>query len=378
MSADFFRRTNRKIAGTFLTFAKRLFVFTGTAAFTVALTCVPAAAKTFNVFILTGQSNSLGAIKGNDAYEERMVPAPKKVRFWHGNFGSYCTGTSSVEWGRVEPQRESQTVMGPEYGFAQAFEADVADEVGFAPEDCGILKVARDGGGNSLWLAPDGDAFRQILVVAGRAFAALPKLGYDRVEVRALLYLQGESDSPEEIPFAGTRVAALRENLIRALAAKKIEGIETISSRRMILLVGEPANFFGREARAADGTTSQERLKKTAQNALRAAWIPTRDLPKITHGDALGVHYNGNAQITIGRRFAEAFAKAYEELLADEAADSARAAAAAAEEENSAGTENSGTEATENFGGADSENSFEETRKTRSAGTAKFSSAAVR
>lgn len=288
--------------------AIRFLARAGAAAFGAALLCVPAAAETFHVFLLTGQSNALGAIKENFAYEERMVPAPQKMLFWHGNFGGYCTGKSSGEWSRVEPQRESQIVMGPEYGFAQAFESEIAEKLGLAPENCGILKVARDGGGNALWCAPDGDAYRQILAVAERAFAAVPALGFDKIEICALLYLQGESDLPEEIPLAGTRLAALRENLIRALADKKIDGIEAVSAREMALLVGEPANYFGRETSAADGTTSRDRLKKLAETALRAAWIPTRDLPKITSGDALGVHYNGNAQLAIGRRFAEAFA----------------------------------------------------------------------
>lgn len=311
------RQTAKSARTPFFASAKRFFARAGTAALGIALLCVPATAKTFHIFLLTGQSNSLGAIKENFAYEERMVPAPQKVRFWHGNFGGYCTGKSSSEWSRVEPQRESQIVMGPEYGFAQAFESEIAEKIGLAPEDCGILKVARDGGGNALWVAPDGDAYRQILAVADRAFAAVPALGYDKIEVRALLYLQGESDLPEEIPLAGTRLAALRENLIRALADKKIDGIEAVSARGMALLVGEPANYFGRETRAADGTTSRDRLQKLAETALRAAWIPTRDLPKITSGDALGVHYNGNAQLAIGRRYAEAFAA----LVAAESAE---------------------------------------------------------
>lgn len=149
---------------------------------------VPAAAKTFHVFVLTGQSNSLGAIKGNFADAEKMRPAPS------------------------------------------------------------------------------------------------------------------------EIPLAGARVVALRENLLRDLRALRVDGLKRISAARTALLVGEPANFFGKEKRATDGGTSAENLKTAARSVPLAAWIPTRDLPKIAFGDNLGVHYDGNAQLVIGARFAEAFA----------------------------------------------------------------------
>ena len=269
---------------------------------------VPVAAETFHVFVLTGQSNSLGAIKGNFADAEKMRPAPAKVLFWHENFGSYCTGADSAAWERVAPQREGDLVMGPEYGFARALESGVAKRCGLLPRRCGILKVSRDGGGNAHWAAPRGEAYGKILAAAKRAFSALPALGFDAVEIEALLYLQGESDSPSEIPLAGTRVVALRENLLRDLCALRVDGLKRISAARTALLVGEPANFFGKEKRAADGGTSAENLRKATRSARLAAWIPTRDLPKIAFGDNLGVHYDGNAQLVVGARFAEAFA----------------------------------------------------------------------
>lgn len=274
----------------------------------VILSAVPAGAKTFNLFLLTGQSNSLGAIKGNFADPKNMKPEPKKVRFWHGNFGGYCTGGDSTEWGRVEPQKESQVVMGPEYGFARGLEKGAAKKRGFKPEDCGILKVSRDGGGNSHWVAPAGEAYVKILSAAETALAALPALGYDAVEVRALLYLQGESNSGAEIQEAGTRVAALRKNLAKDLAAKKIRGLKKISTGKMALLVGEPANWHGNDKKAADGSTTPENLKAAVKKLPRAAWIETRDQPKIKKGDSMGVHYDGNAQLVIGQRFADAYA----------------------------------------------------------------------
>lgn len=270
--------------------------------------CLSAAGKTFNVFLLTGQSNSLGAIKGNEADKKSMKPEPKKVLFWHGNFGGYCTGGDSTKWEPVRPQKESQLVMGPEYGFARGLEKSAAQKHKLNPADCGILKVSRDGGGNANWIAPDGEAYKRILAVAQQAFAALPARGYDAVEVRALLYLQGESDDPAEAQAAGTRLEQLRENLARDLAALNIPKIKTISADKIALLVGEPADWFGKDKKAADGSTTRDNLKKLAETAPRAAWIETRDQPKIKTGDRLGVHYDGNAQLVIGQRFADAYA----------------------------------------------------------------------
>lgn len=281
---------------------------TAVAVFCTACLCaVPASAKTFNLFLLTGQSNSLGAIKGNAADPKNMKPKPKML-FWHGNFGSYCTGGDSTKWEPVAPQKESQVVMGPEYGFARGLERGAAKKRGLKPEECGILKVSRDGGGNSLWVAPDGEAYKKILATAEKALAALPSRGYDAVEVRALLYLQGESNQPAEIAVAGTRLAELRQNLAKDLAALNVRGIKKISTGKMALLVGEPANWKGKDNKAPNGSTTPENLKKMTETEPRAAWIQTRDQPKIKTGDNLGVHYDGNAQLVIGQRFADAYA----------------------------------------------------------------------
>ncbi|MCR5183724.1 MAG: sialate O-acetylesterase [Opitutales bacterium] len=262
-------------------------------------------AKTFTLFILTGQSNSLGAIKGNFADPEKMKPEPKLL-FWHKNFGAYCTGTPSKSWGKIEPQKESQIVMGPEYGFAQTLQARAATR--FKPSSTGILKASRDGGGNGEWVSPDGLAYVNLMVAARESLAALPALGFDKVEVAALLYLQGESNKGEEIPAAGTRFKTFFETLKKDLSKINVPGLR-VESAQMKAVVGEPASFWGKDASFA-GTTSVEELKKiVGANKKIFIFVPTRDLPKIKSGDNLGVHYDGNAQLEIGRRFAEAYLK---------------------------------------------------------------------
>ena len=214
-------------------------------------------AKTFTVFILCGQSNSLGAIKGNPADEEKMKPEPKML-FWHKNFGGYCRGPKSTEWGKIEPRSD--------------------DYLGY----------------------------NNLISAAQESFAALEKKGFDRVEVAALLYLQGESNSGKEVPEAGTRFKKFYNNLKNDLAKLKIKGLK-ISTAKMVAIIGEPATFWDKETEF-EGTTTSKELKKIAEaNKKIFVCVPTRDLPKIKKGDNMGVHYDGNSQIKIGHRFAEAY-----------------------------------------------------------------------
>lgn len=45
-------------------------------------------------------------------------------------------------------------------------------------------------------------------------------------------------------------------------------------------------------------------MKELAASRPSLGYAPTRDLPKLTAGDQMGVHYNGQSQISIGARFA--------------------------------------------------------------------------
>lgn len=251
--------------------------------------------KTLHVYILTGQSNSLGAIKGNPAAPERLRPAPERLRFWQANFGSYnrVTPPHIPHWEKVRPQRAAQEVMGPEYGFAQALEAANP----WPGDDIALIKASRDGGGNTHWL-PGGDAYTAVTNAVTSAIAALPKETYDAVRLEALLYLQGESNKGDEISAAPKRFAALLDNLRRDLPP--LTGADASSLKAVLC---EPATWHGRDP-LHNGVTTRDGLKALADAREDIGWVPTRDQPKITHGDAMGVHYNGDAQIVIGRRLA--------------------------------------------------------------------------
>lgn len=261
----------------------------------VSLMALPMAAKTLHVYVLTGQSNSLGAIKGNPAEPGRMLPAPERVRFWQANFGAYnrVAPAHVPRWEKVRPQRAAQEVMGPEYGFAQAMEAANP----WPGDGIALVKASRDGGGNSHW-APGGEAYTAVTNAVASALTAVPRGEFEKVRVEALLYLQGESDKGAEVTAAPERFAALLNNLRRDLPA--LTGADAAGMRAVL---GEPAHWHGRDT-TVGGATTRDGLKALAEAREDIGWAPTRDLPKIPKGDSMGVHYDGNAQLTIGRRFA--------------------------------------------------------------------------
>lgn len=260
-----------------------------------ALVVLPLAAKTLHVYVLTGQSNSLGAIKGNPAAPARMFPAPERFRFWQANFGGYnrVEPPHIPHWEKVRPQRAAQEVMGPEYGFAQAMEA--ADP--WPGDGLALVKASRDGGGNSHW-QPGGGAYTAVTNAVASALAAVPKGAFEKIRLEALLYLQGESDKGAEVTAAPERFSSLLSNLRRDLPV-----LTGADASAMKAILGEPAHWHGRDT-TVRGATTRNGLKALADVREDIGWVPTRDLPKIPKGDAMGVHYDGDAQLTIGRRFA--------------------------------------------------------------------------
>lgn len=243
------------------------------------------------LFVLTGQSNSLGAVKGSPASPELLKKYRSDARMWNGNMvrdTGVCFEKSPC-WQAVEPQLPSYNgglCMGPEYGFCHLLERR-------APKvfrgKLGIIKASLDGGGNHYWQR-GGKAYASMLSTISAAMKA-QKGG----RIVGLIYLQGESDAGDEITLAGKRFPELVNNLRKDAKAKKMT----------LCMVGEPADWHGRDKQAG-GTTTVRQLETMASGNKNISWIRTRDLTKITQGDNMGVHYDGKSQITIGARYAYA------------------------------------------------------------------------
>ena len=179
------------------------------------LSLVPGLAEAthYKLFILTGQSNSLGTTNGGETDPTSgSDPADQHVPFfWHNVVDASTTiGTSGGVFTTLQDQQGgvyagSATHWGPEMEFARTlYRAGV--------RNFGVIKASRGGGGNSLWVKPTGHMYDHVVATVNAATADLEANGHT-FEVVGLLYLQGESDNSAEAAAAGTRLKALTDNL---------------------------------------------------------------------------------------------------------------------------------------------------------------------
>lgn len=276
-----------------------------------------AEARELKIFLLTGQSNSLGAVKGDPASPELLKKyEPKATLYWHENFssGGGVFPGASRSWGKVAPampRYNGNLTMGPEYGFAFALEKNGW----FKDADVAIVKASRDGGDNANWMK-DGQAYKILVQTVKNACAAMDKGKYSKITFAGLLYMQGESNKSDAVPETAPRLLELLKNL--AVDLKSCGDVSALAGQRVI--VGEHANWGtdnetdaetgnvtgalqGRDTEAK-GTSSWKIMRELTASRPGMGYAPSRDLPKIVPGDGMKVHYNGKAQISLGARFA--------------------------------------------------------------------------
>lgn len=280
---------------------------------------IPVNGRDLKIFLLTGQSNSLGAVKGSPASAEMLEKyKPERTMYWHENFGQKegVFSGASQEWGMVVPAVPSYNgnlCMGPEYGFAAVLEK----KGWFDDADVAIVKASRDGGDNGHWMR-NGQAYRLLVGAVKNASSALKEKKYGKIEFAGLLYLQGESDSGDAVPAAAQRFKELLKHL-----AEDLKGWgDTAPLAKSCAVIGENANWGtknvtdsltgntigmlnGRDTEV-DGKTTWQVMRSLAASSPALGYAPTRDLPKLTSGDSMGVHYDGCSQLVIGARFAYA------------------------------------------------------------------------
>ncbi|MFQ7535231.1 MAG: hypothetical protein ACLRPT_09020 [Akkermansia muciniphila] len=148
------------------------------------------------------------------------------------------------------------------------------------------------------------------------ACAGVDRSKYSKVEFAGLLYLQGESNAGTSVPESASRFLELLGNLAADL--KPYGDTSALAAQKAVL--GENANWAGKnesdpetgnltgglEGRDTEvqGKTTRQVMKDLAESRPSLGYAPTRDLPKLTAGDQMGVHYSGQSQISIGARFA--------------------------------------------------------------------------
>lgn len=257
-----------------------------------ALLLPAASAAHLKLFVLTGQSNSLGTTDGDGAASSpEPDPADQEVRFfWHNLANATKSlGDSGGEFTTLREQqggfyKGSATHWGPEIGFGRRLH-----RAGL--RDFGIIKASRGGGGNSFWskIAPDHHMYDHVVKTVTSATASLARAGHT-FEITGLLYLQGESDSAAEAAVADTRIKELADNLRLDLPNAEslrvvIAGIAAAGGARDVVRARHAA------LAAASGTVS---------------FFATTDLRQHLPDQ---LHFNKPAKLVIGERFAEAWLK---------------------------------------------------------------------
>jgi Carbohydrate esterase, sialic acid-specific acetylesterase len=270
----------------------------------------PVAAREYDVYVLTGQSNSLGATANPNETDTSPGAHAADVQtrfFWanastasgdpnylvlYGDSGGVIT-TLQVQQG----QGAHRHFWGPEFGFSRAMVAD-------GQSNLMVIKASRGGGGNGFWVKGAGHMYGHILSTVTTATNLITS-GGDTFEIKGLLYLQGESDSAAEASVAGRRLDELITNL-----------------RADLPHAADMRAVIGGIATAGD----RHDLVRLQQSSL-ALGDPTIDY--FSNLDLQGhlydqVHFDKRAKLTVGRRFAGPFLRRAQRTVAQELTMNAR------------------------------------------------------
>ena len=256
-----------------------------------------AAAGHYDVYILTGQSNSIGTTGLESPYDPGTHPADDETAF----FWSNVDGASSSDPDNIILYGDSGDAVttlqmqqgnggnpafwGPEFGFARTlYDAGERDVM--------IVKLSRGGGGNNYWLPNTGHMYNHIMEQLDIALGAVQAAG-DTFDVQGLLYLQGESNDATGAANADTRLRTLIDDVAAHINAN-FDG----AAQGMKTVIGEIA---------ASQSTSNRQLTTTKQRALAGSdpnifFAPTADLPLKSDN----IHFGRDSKLEIGARFARA------------------------------------------------------------------------
>ncbi len=264
---------------------------------------LPGTAEEYSVYILTGQSNSLGttALEGSDpaSYNPGSSDAYDATSIFWSNVDASNTVYPPLLYGdsggAIVPLQVQQglgsnpTFWGPEFGFAQAL-ADLGHE------NVLIIKASRGGGGNGYWdMATfdtnnsSGHMWGHVTDTIDAALTALAGQGHT-FHVNGLMFLQGESNSSSQAAIADVRLDDFTHNL-----QAHINSTYAGTADNLRLVIGEIAASQSSGSRQTT-TTLQQQL---AAGNDSYAFVGTRDLPLKSDN----VHFGRDAKLEIGRRF---------------------------------------------------------------------------
>ncbi|MGL4854707.1 MAG: sialate O-acetylesterase [Lentisphaeria bacterium] len=252
----------------------------------ILLTCsmIYAQSSTTNVFILTGQSNSLGIIKDGEPLDLAEQPEDKKIKFFwiDRDHAARIVSTSNNEIKYLQVQKFDNGANDGHWGL----EINCFRILSKSIKNILLVKVSRGGGGSGFWFKDSKDCHMYTAVTEAMKQVNTLMKGRN-YEVRGLLYLQGESDGGDS-SIADQRAETLLENLRNDLH----------NAKKMKMYIGGIAGF-----NANQNLVRKKHAELAAKNN-DIFFIETEDLLKTNlYRDRL--HFNNEAKMIIGERFAK-------------------------------------------------------------------------
>ncbi len=252
-----------------------------------------AIARRVMVFVLTGQSNSLGTTA--DPAEKDISPGEDlldaRIPFFWRNRSTRTGEGPSVLYGdsggtivslrTQQGEGANQLFWGPEIAFGRRLAAAGVTNIM-------IVKASRGGGGNSHWLK-NGEMYQHVVETVRQAVSALPR-GTD-FDIAAFLYVQGESDSEAEAKVSGERLRLLAENLRKDLP-------NAVNTK---VLVG------GIAAAGPNRDIVRDRQSRLPATDSTFHYVNTLHLRSQLYDQ---LHFNKSAKLELGRRMADAWLEA--------------------------------------------------------------------
>ena len=267
--------------------------------YTILCASIGTQADELDVYILTGQSNSLGTteLEGDD-FSPGTHPADAQTHFFWSNpsaIGSanpdtiVLLGDSGGKIKSLQMQqgaRVNPKTWGPEIGMARTmFDSGKTNVM--------LIKVSRGGGGNGFWIPKTGHMANHLLKQIDVALLAAKNAGHT-FKIKGFMYLQGESNNGKEAEVANARLQTL------------IDAIQTHINPRYANAASDMYTVIGE---IAASTSNPSRIKTTelqrtlAAGSPRVGFIQTHDL--VLKKDHL--HFGKESKLEIGRRYADAF-----------------------------------------------------------------------
>ncbi len=248
----------------------------------LSLIAAPATADVLDVWILTGQSNSLGTT-GQDGASWQFTTT---------------TGTANAKFYYTDIS-PSTNYWGPEMGLVSELHAQ-----GYTNNY--VIKASRGGGGNSLWLGsggPDGangQMYNYLTETARDGIQAALDNG-DSVNVRGLISLQGESNTTADAAAAATRLNTMTTNTLNYLNTQFSTEITagTVTTANTKLLVTQIADIDD----SGNRVTTVNNKVQWASTTNNATYIDTAYLPL----GADDLHFAKASKETIGANIANAY-----------------------------------------------------------------------